>query len=288
MKPVAEIQLVPVAQVSLALRARITNAVYADYYVPVHVTEEQVAQTDLYYDVDVTRSVVARTPWEPVGIALLARRGERGWITGVGVMPEWRRRGVARLMMAHLIREARGCGVQRLTLEVITRNSTAYNLYRSLGFCEQRELLCWQRPAGADPLPLAAERLVPAPAAELLSNYVGWHEQPACWQREIATLRKMIGRLKGYRLNWKGYPAAYCLVQEAAEGVTLHDIGVNPVSELLMPERTLLQTLATLYPDQPMAIMNVPAEDTLNRILPTLGFRVTVHQLEMALDLDKT
>jgi len=284
----AEIRLVPADRVALSQRVAIMNAAYADYYVPTRVTQEQMASLDRFYDVDVTRSVVAHTRWECIGMALLALRGTRAWVSGVGVVPAWRRRGVARTMMLRLIAEAVQAGARTMFLEVIVENEPARRLYNALGFQAVRELLTWQRPAGADPLPIPLERLTLAPPLELLANGEGWHDQRPCWQRETATLRRMADRLTGYRLDWRGEPTAYCLVNTHDETVSLTDVGINPDAGLLMPGRLLLQALAASYYGRPISIMNVPADDALNRVLAALGFLVTVRQVEMALDLDAT
>ena len=89
----SEIQLVPADRVSLGQRVAIMNAAYADYFVPTRVSQDQMALMDRCYDIRPAHSVVARSRWESVGMALLAVRGERAWISGVGVVPAWRRQG---------------------------------------------------------------------------------------------------------------------------------------------------------------------------------------------------
>ncbi len=79
------------------------NAAYADYIVPLHVSADQLANMDLIYDVDPDASVVAESHGRLVGMALLSRRGQRGWISAVGTVPAARRQGVARQMMQYLI-----------------------------------------------------------------------------------------------------------------------------------------------------------------------------------------
>ena len=101
---VMSIQLLPADHVAVGLRADLINAAYADYFVPMHLTADSMRSVDDLYDVDLARSVVAYDRGEPVGMALLSRRGERGWVSGVGVLPAWRRRGVGRLMMETLLR----------------------------------------------------------------------------------------------------------------------------------------------------------------------------------------
>ena len=113
MQEQTDLQLVAASRVSLGQRVAIMNVSYADYFIPIRVTSEQMSLMDQLYDVDPDRSVVARTRWECVGQALLALRGERAWISGVGVVPAWRRKGIARAMMHYLINEAGHAGRAR-------------------------------------------------------------------------------------------------------------------------------------------------------------------------------
>jgi ribosomal-protein-alanine N-acetyltransferase len=55
-------------------------------------------------------------------------------ILNVATHPEWRRRGIARRMMEHVMRAARLRRSSLLTLEVRRANLAAQELYRSLGF----------------------------------------------------------------------------------------------------------------------------------------------------------
>jgi GNAT superfamily N-acetyltransferase len=261
------------------------NAAYADYFVPTRVTQEQMELMDRCYDIMPSRSVVARTRWESVGMALLSLRADRGWISGVGVLPAWRKNGVARSMMDWLLEQARASAAHAVTLEVIAENAPARHLYRSLGFEEARELVTWHRSANAEPLPVPRERLTTADSRELLDRFADWHDRPPCWQREETSVRKMAGPLKGYRLDWKDQAAAYCLVGGGDGAIALVDVGINPVTGLLMPGRLLLQALAAIYWGNGISIMNVPVDDQMSRILAALGFLVTLRQIEMVIQL---
>ncbi len=268
-------------------RVAVMNGAYAGYYIPIHVNQEQLMLMDDFYDIVPRRSVVARSRREPVGQALLALRDGQAWISGVGVMPAWRRRGVARAMMLYLLDSARTAGARTARLEVIDRNTGAHTLYRSLGFLDHRELLTWQRPASADVLPFPApeERLRLAAPSALLDYHQAWHDQPASWQRAEATLRSMAGHLIGYRLDMDGRPAAYCLVAGGDDTISIMDAAINPDAGLLMPGRLLFQGLSARYLGHALTMINVAADDSLNRILAGLGFLVTLRQWEMTFDL---
>jgi ribosomal protein S18 acetylase RimI-like enzyme len=153
-----DLTLIPARAVSVAERAQILNRSYVDYYVTMRLSPDQMASIDRFYDIDLDRSVLARSDHDLVGMALLSVRGDRGWISGVGVLPEHRRRGIASAMVARLVEGARQAGVREISLEVIAQNTSAWRLYAEAGFEVTRELLLWRRAADADALPIP-ERL---------------------------------------------------------------------------------------------------------------------------------
>lgn len=55
-------------------------------------------------------------------------------LTTIGVAPEHRRRGVARMMLEHLETALRGKGVSTIVLEVRVRNTPAQMLYERYGY----------------------------------------------------------------------------------------------------------------------------------------------------------
>lgn len=59
---------------------------------------------------------------------------DEGQITNVAVHPDHRRRGLASAILNSLIRYAKSCHVDSVTLEVRTSNSAAISLYKKAGF----------------------------------------------------------------------------------------------------------------------------------------------------------
>jgi len=57
-------------------------------------------------------------------------------ILNLGVLPDFRRRGYARKLIAQAVSRARQDGVERVTLEVRRSNNAARRLYEALGFQE--------------------------------------------------------------------------------------------------------------------------------------------------------
>jgi len=56
----------------------------------------------------------------------------------LGVVPEWRGKGVGAMVMLHALRSAALTGAQAMSLAVDTRNAPAIRLYRGLGFARVR------------------------------------------------------------------------------------------------------------------------------------------------------
>lgn len=67
-------------------------------------------------------------------LAGAASDGGRGWILGLAIDRDWRRHGLGRLLMAESLRSLRLRGVREVWLTVEPANSTAIELYVSLGF----------------------------------------------------------------------------------------------------------------------------------------------------------
>lgn len=266
---------------SSEMRARCLNAAYVDYFVPLHVTADQLARMDQLYDVNLDASVIAMSAGRPVGMSLLSVRSGRGWISAVGTVPEHRRRGIARSMLQVLLQNAHQLALDELSLEVISENTAASALYAQLGFVKARELLTWRLGADADALPIPAELLSEADPAALLQDFETWHRERPSWQREVATLQRLTDRARGYTLSLDGRRAAHCLISERIDGVAILDVGIHPDFGPVHAGRPLLQALSRLYPGRPLSILNVSADDPLCRALAALRFTVTVRQFEM-------
>jgi ribosomal-protein-alanine N-acetyltransferase len=83
-------------------------------------------------------------------------------INNLAVHPDWRRQGVARLLLDFVLQEATEAGACEATLEVRRSNLPALKLYEGLGFAvegvrpgyyshpEEDALVLWRRPRGPE------------------------------------------------------------------------------------------------------------------------------------------
>lgn len=55
-------------------------------------------------------------------------------ISGLGILPSFRRQGIAKVMMAEVVVECKKRGITEMSLGVFNENEGAYKLYEELGF----------------------------------------------------------------------------------------------------------------------------------------------------------
>lgn len=88
-----------------------------------------------YFDAESSRSIVRRGSQDLAGILLCSRvRDNIGHVTQICVTPEYRGRGLGRLLMQDCARNLAQRGFAMLTLTVTTSNRNAVALYEQLGF----------------------------------------------------------------------------------------------------------------------------------------------------------
>jgi len=87
---------------------------------------------------------------QPVGLVIALAAGAEAEILTLGVLPKFRRRGIAAGMLASVANRLSGAGCRRLLLEVAEDNEAARALYGKLGFAEiGRRPSYYRRAAGA-------------------------------------------------------------------------------------------------------------------------------------------
>ncbi len=83
---------------------------------------------------ELTSYYIASDNGRIIGYAGFWNVSGEGDITNVGVVPEYRRRGIAGMLIKKITDSARALGLSSLTLEVRKSNIAALNLYTKYGF----------------------------------------------------------------------------------------------------------------------------------------------------------
>jgi len=118
---------------------------------------------------DVARGFVWEEKGTIGGLALAQREGTTPtWVISmVGVLPTYRRRGIARELVLATLEMVRSRGGTRAALAAIDGNTPAQSLYRSLGFVEFGGYTCYTlAPAGAVERPTLPPGTEETPLAE--------------------------------------------------------------------------------------------------------------------------
>jgi ribosomal-protein-alanine N-acetyltransferase len=105
------------------------------------------------------RYLVARLGDQLVGYAGVLMIADDGHVATIAVDPAWQRRGIARCLLAELVRQAMALGANQLTLEVRVSNRGAQDLYRSFGFAPGGARKAYYADNGEDALVMWAHDL---------------------------------------------------------------------------------------------------------------------------------
>jgi [ribosomal protein S18]-alanine N-acetyltransferase len=81
-------------------------------------------------------ALVARAQTRVAGFAIMSFGAERARLVLLAVDPAWRRRGIARRLVAWLVESAAVAGMASIHVELRADNEAAHATYRALGFAE--------------------------------------------------------------------------------------------------------------------------------------------------------
>ena len=170
--------------------ADLHNRAFAAYPVPAALTAAELRAYLEATDVRLDLSFAAFLHDEPVSFCLGALRGGRGSIRGEGTEPGHRRRGLGAQVLERTLAGLAEAGAGPVTLEALTVNDAAIQLYRRHGF-ECRRRLCGfslARPPGRGWRARLGSRLQPLPSQRAVEQIVAWGWGDAPWQLEPESL----------------------------------------------------------------------------------------------------
>jgi GNAT superfamily N-acetyltransferase len=261
------------------------NRAYADYRVPIHLNGASFRELVAREDIRLESSLAALDGSQVIGLGMLGARGQRGWIGGMGVIPERRREGIGRAILSGLLDEARRLGLKRVQLEVITTNEPAYRLYQSVGFKRLRHLavlFTGDTPRAIDghiPDGITLQRAAPGSVMEHIPRLAA--TTPA-WQHDRESMLVILNRTEGLvatRLD--GSAAGACLwAGDDDQGALL---ALATRSEKV--GAALLGAVRRRLPTARLNFLNVPDDDPMLPVLLDAGFSELIGQHEMVLEL---
>jgi ribosomal protein S18 acetylase RimI-like enzyme len=78
-----------------------------------------------------------------VGTVLCGHDGRRGYIHHMAVLPEYRRRGIAKALADEALKRLREQGIEKVHIFVFTDNHTAQAAWSSMGWQKRDEILVY-------------------------------------------------------------------------------------------------------------------------------------------------
>ena len=274
------IELASASQASLELLTDIFNQSYSDYAVPINLSVDAMRHTIHHYDIQLDKSCIAREGGIVVGLGYLSIRDDRGWIGGLGVIPNYRKRGIGRIMMEYLIATGWQAGLSEIRLEVIEGNTAAHSLYSQLGFNTLRRLQIIQ----ADSIPRvesdATLSVQEVSLNEALRNYSDMHTSANPWQRERLSLER-ANDLSAWVAQQDERTIAYIIGRVASNMIQIMDAAYLPSRE--RDFKALLSYIQRLEPHAPSSFVNLAEDDPVATVMAEIGFRETLAQFEMVL-----
>ena len=237
------------------------------------------------HNADLGHSVVARnTNGQIVGIAVLARRGQRAYLSDFGVVPEFRRRGMGRGLMEAFLEETRRSGAATVELAADAVNP-AVHLYEGAGFRTVRKLVSLRGNAGQLAPGPAGVNVRPCDVGLLMDWYGGERSPRPMWERELPGLLGETDAHALLALRDGGEKAFLLYSWRPFLGMTeLLHLGLAAEAEA-EDLRTLLAVAGAGAPSDSLLDQGQPVDSRWHRLLLAAGLRETETILDMARSL---
>lgn len=272
--------VVPTRAFTFDALADIYNQARVDYIVPMPMNGKRMAEYVQYYDVSLDGSFVSfNREQQETGIGMLGLRGQRGWITRLGVLPDRREKHIGSYLMESMIDYAISTGVTQMQLEVILGNMPAHRLFLKLGFEEVRELIVVRRP----PSRLKTDVLYPRradieeiPEHEIPSLLTQRADRPT-WLDENASLLN-TGALRGYRIMPPTDQPAWVIFQRQPFQLAHFAFGGTHHTDSLIG---IMRHIHSEFAMQDTKIENLPVDSPVWPVLQNVGYLEVFRRIEM-------
>lgn len=266
--------------VSLTDLVQVFNESFADYVVPLQLTESLLAAKLQSENIQLGYSAGVFVQGRPVGFILTGidtiKSVPVAYNAGTGVIPSHRGHGLTAKMYDFLLPMFQKRGLQQCLLEVIQTNPRAVAVYQKKGFTIMRRLVCFKGRVNTTPLPDVIT-IVDGQLHEIDDRF--WDSQPsyqhtvAAIQRDAASHRLVKAMVNDTLAGYIVYATATGRIKQSAVAPAYRRQGIG---------RALFTHVQSMLPDKELAVINVDATDTGSiAFLQAIGLPVMVEQYEM-------
>jgi ribosomal protein S18 acetylase RimI-like enzyme len=276
--------VIPASRYTFDQLATIYNQARVDYIVPMPMNSKRMGEYVRYYDINLDASFVSLNDEHlETGVIMLGVRGNRSWITRLGVIPERRGKGIGQYLTEAVIEESIQRSIRRVQLEVIVGNEPAHALFLKLGFVPIRELMVIRRPPGM-PAPYAefAKIKVYPISDDQFEPLLNQRSVTPSWIEETASLLN-VGGLRGVYVETASGDSGWVIFQRSPFQLTHFALSPNITPEVL---RAALHQIHQEHAMQDTKIENMPVDHDCREVFHAMGYLEVFRRTEMYLYLD--
>lgn len=252
------------------------NHTRVDYMVPMPMNAARLAEYIELYDVNLDKSLVALENGTLVGLAMLAVRHNRSWITRLGLIANQRGKGTGQALMEGLLKISDELGLETSLLEVIVGNKPAHKLFLKLGFEEKRELLILRR--APDPISEPGSKILAMDHGEI-AYHLSQRKDEQPWTNQTESLIHAKG-INGFHVYTPNGSHGWLVYQRTMFNLSrlMYDFLVGDSYDIM---GELLRQLHSQYPDVDTHTENISADSPCLPAFEKAGYIETFRRIEM-------
>jgi ribosomal protein S18 acetylase RimI-like enzyme len=260
---------------------RLVNDVFKDYIVPIDWNLKTFEKDVKEYSISLTDSFICYDDGKPIGFSIVSHRGELGRIDSIGVLPNYRGKGIASEIIYRTIENLKWKGIKKIILEVEKNEQRAINFYKKHGFKEKRNLVSMNLKTNSKEK--YNYKYVEEDNVWLKENAfkakTNLGRKPN-WQRHPQTLEKSEDRYMIEKVIEWGYTIGYVVWGENVDNVFIVD--ASPIDDNTPFNDFISDVIKRVtQKHDSVSVVGVPENDLLYSALLDNGFKDFLTQVEM-------
>lgn len=283
----------PLINYPLTTIAAVLTEGFSGYFVPIHITEAALHQMVRQQSIDFSTSYMICAEShanegkaennEPVGVALVARRGWTSRLAAMSIVPEHRGQGAGTDVMAQLIADSKTRGDREIVLEVIEQNEPAVKLYQNVGFATVRRLVSYAQkttaPLNSPHIPTHTSTLQEINMTDLARHLHQYGPADLPWQLSAETLATFSPPARAFELDH----AWLALSDPSQAKIAIYSLFTPPDARNQGKARRIVEAAMKEFPQKEWAVPALCPEEC-GGFFEKMGFtRGEISQFQMSL-----
>lgn len=262
---------------------------FSDYEVSMQMPISQFEEMVITRSIDFDNSVGCFYEERLVGFIICGYREIEGKVYcydgGTGIIPDFRRRGIADKLFVYLMDLLKGKGVEFFLLEVLENNTPAIELYLKNGFRIERKLECFQINKNEIVNVESAEYIIQSDKKEYLGfDDTSFYPFFPSWQCGRLSILNNLDNYEYCSFSFNQQVVAFGLIHKKRGDII--QLRVLKGWENKQLEMLVVNELKNRTESSVVKFLTLDENSTLATILPQSGFThlVSLHEMILALD----